>query len=176
MAYSGAVQVIAFLMADVADPTQVLAGITVAESGIDLDDTSADVATMIVPVPLMIYAFGVYVHESFAAAATGSLFLERATNIVGTDTTVAELDYDSILNQSGDGDRPFQTTSTGSEDIDAGDVLYAQSSLFPVLITAPQVLTVRHVSTGVAGEVAPFIVARWQGMDLRPAAVWGRTD
>lgn len=165
MAYSGAAQVIEFQSPD--------STIAVNTSLIDISASSADVATLIVPVPLMIYAFGCYVTEDLAATASGSIFLERATNVAGTDTTVVELDLDSTDLKSGDGTDPLQTASTGSEDIDAGDVIYAPSTSFPVLITAPQILTVRFVQTAVAGELRPFIVARWQGMDLRPTSVWG---
>jgi hypothetical protein len=164
MAYSGAVQVIPFQSPD--------AFTSVATSLIDVSASSADVAVLIVPVPLEVYAFGIYVTESFAAAGTGSIFLERATNVVGTDTTVSELDFDAVALKSGDGNKPLQTASTGSEDIDLGDVVYAPSSAFPVLIAAPQVLTVRFVQTAIVGEAVPFIVARWQGMDLRPTSVW----
>jgi hypothetical protein len=166
MAYSGAVQVMEFLTANIAGR------LTVANAGIDVSDADADAATMIVPCPLMIYGFGVYVMEDLAASLTGSIFLERATVIAGTDTTVVEFDLDSTDLQSGDGTSPLQTSSTGSEDIDAGDVAWAPSSSFPVLIQSPQVLTVRHVQTAVAGEVAPFILARWQGPDLRQVTQW----
>ena len=170
MAYSGAMDVYHFLLANQAGR------IAVATTGIDLSgNASADVATMIVPVPLVIFAFGVVVQENLAASAVGSLFLERSTVIVGTDTTVVELDYDSTDLRSGNSTNELAsaTASTGSEDVDAGDVIFfAQSSVFPVLIAAPQVLTVRHVTTAVAGEVAPFIVCRWQGIDGRPRSVW----
>ena len=149
--------------------------ITVATTGIDFNDSSADVATMIVPVPLVIYAFGVVVQENLGATVAGSLFLERSTVIVGTDTTVVELDYDSTSLRSGNttNELASATASTGSEDVDAGDVIfYADAATFPVLITAPQILTVRHVTTAAVGEVAPFIVCRWQGVDGRPTSVW----
>ena len=142
--------------------------------GIDISaDSSADVATMIVPVPLLIYAFGVIVEEDFDASATGSLFLESSTVILGTDTTLVELDYDSTSLRSGDGFVPSKTASTGSEDIDKGDVIfYADASTFPLLVTAPKVLTVRHVTTNVAGIVVPFIVGRWKNIDGTPTSVW----
>ncbi len=150
----------------------------VATGGINIEaDASADVATFIVPLPLLIYAFGVVVNESFAAAAVGSLFLERSTVILGTDTTVVELDYDSTSLRAGDGFEPSATASTGSEDIDAGDVIfYADAATFPILIEAPQVLTVRHVNTTVNGIVEPFIVARWKNIDGRPTSVWTNTN
>ncbi len=149
-----------------------------ATGGINIEaDSSADVATFIVPLPLLIYAFGVVVNESFAASATGSLFLERATVILGTDTTVAELDYDSTSLRSGDGSEPSTTASGGSASIDAGDViLLANASTFPILIDAPQVLTVRHVTTAVNGIVEPFIVARWKNIDGTPTSVWTDTN
>ncbi len=146
----------------------------ITTSGINIeDDSSADVATMIVPVPLLIYAFGVIVQESFAAAAVGSLFLESSTVILGTDTTLVELDYDSTSLRSGDGFTPSAIASTGSEDIDAGDVIfYADASTFPILVKAPKVLTVRHVQTAVNGIVVPFIVGRWKNIDGTPTSVW----
>ena len=170
MAYSGAVQVIQLLNQTQAEE------IVALDAGEDASGSSADIATLMVPVPLMIYAFGVFVTEDLAASLTGSLFLERSSVIAGTDTTVVEFDLDSTNLQSGNGDSPLVTSSTGSEDIDAGDVVYAQASAFPVLITAPQYLTVRLVTTAVAGEYVPFIVARWQGMDLRPASVWANAS
>ena len=149
-----------------------------ATGGINIEaDSSADVATFIVPLPLLIYAFGVVVNESFAASAVGSLFLERSTVFTGTDTTVVELDYDSTSLRSGDGSEPSATVSTGSEDIDAGDVIFfADAATFPILIDAPQVLTVRHVNTTVNGIVEPFIVARWKNIDGTPTSVWTDTN
>jgi hypothetical protein len=166
MALSGPLEVIEFQAPDTST--------TVATSLIDISAAGADAATLIVPLPLLIHAFGVYVTEDMAASATGSVFLERATVVAGSDTTVVELDLDSTDLKSGDGTLPHQTASTGSEDIDAGDVIFAPASSFPVLITPPQTLTVRHVQTSsVAGELRAFIVAQWQGIDLRSTEVWG---
>ena len=164
MAYSGAIQVIPFQSPD--------SLVSVATSLVDASGSSADLAILIVPVPLMLYAFGIYVTESLGATLTGSIFLERSTLPAGSDTTVVEFDLDATSNLSGDGTLPQQTASTGAEDIDGGDVMYANASAFPVLITAPQVLTVRLVTTAVVGEYVPFIVARWQGMDLRSTEMW----
>ncbi len=166
MAYSGAVQVIMLH-----NPT-VAQSIVALDIGFDLSDSAADLFGMIVPVPLMIYAFGLYTTEAHAATSTANIVLAHSTVLVGTDTTIATLDLDSTNLQSGDGDSPLVTSSTGSEDIDAGDVAYAPSSSFPFLVPAAQVLTVSFSASGGAGEGVPFIIARWQGMDLRPAAVW----
>ena len=165
MAYNGPLQVIQFT------PPEVF--VSVATAGIDISDASADHATLAVPVSLMLYAFGVYLSEDMAAAADGSIFLERASNVAGSDATVIELDLDSTSHLSGSGTLPLVTASTGSEDIDAGDVLFAPSASFPILITAPQILTVRHaVSSGITGELTAFIVCRWQAMDLRGTSFW----
>lgn len=172
MAYSGEMNVYQFKL-----PNQ--AGrITVATTGIDIGgDSSADVATMIVPVPLMIFAFGVVCEETLGTV-TGSLFLERSTVILGTDTTVAELDFQSTDLKSGPANQDIAqaTALTASTDIAGGDVVYwapASATVpFPVLITAPQVLTVRHVNTTSVGEIAPFILCRWQGIDARPTSIW----
>ena len=101
------------------------------------------------------------------------LTLTHAPTITGTDVAISILDMDSTNLQSGDGDSPLVTSSTGAEDIDAGDVAYAPSSDFPFLVPAGRVLTVSHGASGGTGEGVPFIIARWQGMDLRPANVWG---
>ena len=166
MAYSGAVQMIMLH-----NPT-VAQSIVALDIGLDLIASTADDFVMIVPVPLMIYAFGMYVTENLAASDLAALTLQRSTVIVGTDTLISTLDFDSTSLQSGDGDQPLVTSSTGSEDIDAGDVVYAPADDFPVLVAAAQVLTVAHTASGGANEGVPFIIARWQGMDLRPTAVW----
>lgn len=165
MAYNGPLQVIQFT------PPEVF--VSVATAGMDIGEAAADLGTLAVPVNLMLYAFGVYISEDLGASAVGSIFLERSTNVDGTDTTVIELDLNSTVHQSGNGTLPLQTASTGSGDLDAGDALFAPSSSFPILITAPQILTTRHVDSGtVAGEVTPFIVCRWQAMDARGLSFW----
>ena len=166
MAYSGAVQMIMLHAPTVAE------SIVALDIGMDLSAATADNFVMIVPVPLMIYAFGLYLTENSAATSLVALTLQHSTVIVGTDTLITTLDLDSTNLSSGNGDSPLQTASTGSEDIDAGDVAYAPSSDFPYLVPAAQVLTTSFSASGGANEGVPFIVARWQGMDLRPAAVW----
>ncbi len=167
MARSGGLRVIEFACANNAGR------ITVANTGIDISVTGADAATLAVPTDLIIYQFGVYVMEDMLAAATGSIFLERATNIVGSDTTIAEMDLDTTDLKSGDGVLANQTASTGSEDIDAGDVIFSPASLFPYRVLAPVVLTVRWVqSSNITGELAPFIVCKWLPPDLRPDTQW----
>ena len=164
MAYSGAVQIIPFQSPD--------SLLTVATSIIDIG-TDTKTLNLIVPVPLMVYAFGVYVMESMDATYASTLRLQRATVVDGTDTTISTLDLDSVLLSSGNGTTPNTTASTGSEDIDAGDVVYSSAADFPVLVASPQVLILDFTSgDSIAGELVPFVVARWQGMDLRQASVW----
>ena len=164
MAYSGAVQVIQF---------QAISELVSAATAMyDPTNDSGDLGILIVPTPLMVYAFGAFIHEDLGATLIDVL-LQRSLTIAGTDTTVATLDLSSTNLTSGDGNSPLVTASTGSGDIDNGDVVYAAASSFPVLITAPQVLTVSASATeAIAGEYTMFIVARWQGMDLRPTSVW----
>ena len=167
MAYSGAVQVIVLHNATVAQ------SIVALDIGQDLSASAADLFGMIVPVPLMIYAFGMYVTESIAASDVALLTLQHSTVLTGTDTSIAILDFDSTNLASGDGDSPLKTASTGSEDLDAGDVVYAPSSSFPYLVPAAQVLTTSFAASGGANEGVPFIIARWQGQDLRLTSTWG---
>ena len=163
MAYSGSAQVIEFTLSNAT---------TVAASAIDVSASSADYGHILVPIPMIIYQFGAYITESLAAAVTGSVFLERANRVAGTDVTVVELDLDATNLASGDGTRAAQTASTGSEDIDAGDVVYSPQSSFPIIITAPQVLVLRLVQTAVVGEMRPFVVGRFLGPDYRSTEVW----
>jgi len=167
MAYSGLIRVMEFPCANA------YGRITIANTGIDVSDASADAATMIVPSVLKIYQFGLYVMESLGSTLAGSVFLERAPSLLGTDVTLAEIDLDSADLKSGDGVSANQTASTGSEDIDAGDVIFAPASSFPITVIGPQYLTVRHAqSASVAGELAPFIVAKWMPPDLRSTEQW----
>ena len=164
MAYSGSAQVIEFTKPD---------AVTVVLSAIDTSASSGDFGHILVPIPMMLYQFGAYITESLAATISGSVFLERANRVAGSDTTVAELDLDATNLRSGDGTRAAQTASTGSEDLDAGDVVYSPQSLFPLIITAPQVLVLRLVQTStIAGEMRPFIVARFLAPDYRSTEVW----
>ena len=167
MAYNGPLQVIQFT------PPEVFVSVATAGMDISVDPTTTDNATIAVPINLMLYGFGVYVSEDLGATATGSIFLERSTNVAGTDTTVIELELDSTTHKSGDGQLPLVTASTASDDIDAGDVLFAPSASFPILITAPQILTVRYAqSASNTGELTAFIVGRWQAMDARGLKFW----
>ena len=166
MAYSSGAQIIPIQLGGHAGM------ITVAATGIDVSDASADAATMFCPLPLLIYQFGLFVTESPAASGTGSIFLESSTVIVGSDTAICEIDFDSTDLQSGDGDLPNVTASAGSESIDNGDVIWGPKSDFPWLVQAGLTLTVRHVQTAIVGELAPFIYAKWLPMDVRRAATW----
>ena len=163
MAYSGSAQVIEFTN---------VSSILVNTSAIDVSATSADYGHILVPVPMILYQFGAYITEDLAAAVTGSVFLERSNRVAGTDVTVVELDLDSTNLRRGDATRAAQTASTGSEDLDAGQVVYSPQSLFPVIITAPQLLTLRLVQTSAVGEMRPFIVCRFLGPDYRSTEVW----
>ena len=169
MAYSGQTKVMPFLCANHGGR------VTIANTGIDISITGADAATLIVPIPMIIYAFGVYVMESFDAAATGGIFLDMETVMAGGGSLIvlAEIDLDSTSNSRGDGFTARQVASTGSEDVDAGDVIFASNAIFPITVPAPRVLVVRHVqSSSIAGEVAPFIVARWLNPNLSSTEQW----
>ena len=166
MAYSGAVQLI--MMHSHTSVQSIVA----LDAGFNYSDATADDYVLYVPVPLMVYAFGLILTEDSAATSLVALTLQHSATVAGTDTLIATLDLDSTNLQSGDGDSPLVTSSTGSEDIDAGDVAYAPSSSFPFLVPAAQALTVAHTASNGALEGIPFIVARWQGMDLRPVSVW----
>ena len=163
MAYSGSAQVIEFTN---------VSSIAVNTSAIDVSATSADYGHILVPIPMILYQFGAYITEDLAATVSGSVFLERANRVAGTDVTVVELDLDSTNLSRGDGTRAAQTASTGSEDLDAGQVVYSPQSLFPIIITAPQVLVLRLVQTSVVGEMRPFIVGRFLGTDYRGTEIW----
>ena len=168
MAYSGAVQVIHMHTMTSAQ------SIVALDAGLDFSASGADMFVLYVPTPLMVYQFGVFVTESFGAGDLTALTLQSALMTVGTDTLLTTLDFDSILLFSGDGNSPAATVSTGAEDIVAGDVAYARHQDFPVLVEGPRVLTVANTTSGQAGEGIPFIIARYQGPDLRPARVWTR--
>ena len=163
MAYSGSAQVLEFTKPD---------AVTVVLSAIDVSASSADYGHILVPVPMIIYQFGMYITETLAATVSGSIFLSREEKIAGTEVTIAELDLDATNLAKGDATRAAQTASTGSEDISAGEVVYSPQSLFPVLVTAPQLLALRLVQTAVVGEMRPFIVCRWLAADYRGTEVW----
>ncbi len=169
MAYSGQTKVMPFLAANGAGR------LTVANTGIDISDSSADSATMIVPIPLIIYAFGVYVMEDLAASATGGIFLDSETVMAGGGSLIvlAEVDLDSTANRSGNEIEAAAIASTGSEDIDAGDVIFASNAVFPITMPTPRILVARHATnSSIAGEVAPFIVARWLQPDFSSTEQW----
>lgn len=173
MAYSGSLTIIDFQAPD--------ASIAVNTSLIDIstDPTTSLAGSLAVPVPLMLYGFGVYCMETVGATATGSILLERSVNIL-TDatsggTSVAEIELDTTSLSSGDGVLPRQTALTASSDIVAGDVVMAPAATFPLLIAPNQTLQVRYVQSGSnAGEFRPFIVVRWQGIDARSTEQWTR--
>ena len=176
MARSGALKVIEFNLANNAGR------LTVANTGIDISTSSADAGTIFAPIDMILYQFGVYVMEDLGATAAGDIALETIDTpstlpTSGTATTIATIDLDATNLRRGDGgSNAASAASTGSEDIDAGDVVFAPTSTFPLLIRAPLILTVRHVqSSSVAGEVAPFIVCRWLTPDLRSNEQWAST-
>ncbi len=176
MARSGALKVMEFNLA--ANAGRIL----VASTGIDTSDSSADAGIIAVPVDMIIYQFGVYVMEALGVASVGDVVLETINQTSGgastlptsgTATARATIDLDSTDLASGNGTSAAVTASTGSEDIEAGDVIFAPASSFPLFIPAPHILTVRHVQTSsVAGELAPFIVCRWLTPDLRMSSQW----
>ena len=169
MAYSGQTKVMPFIAANHAGR------VIVANTGIDISVTGADSATLIVPIPLIISAFGVYVMEDLGASATGGIFLDSETVMAGGGSLIvlAEIDLDSTSNRSGNVVEAASIASTGSEDVDAGDVIFASNAVFPITMPTPRILTVRHVqSSSVTGEVAPFIVARWLQPDFSSTEQW----
>ncbi len=175
MARSGALKVIEFNLASNAGR------ILVASTGIDISESSADAGTIFVPVDMILYQFGVYVMESLDATAAGDVVLEQISTpstlpTSGTAVSLATIDLDATNLARGNGTLAAQVASTGSEDIDAGDVVFAPTSTFPLMILAPHILTVRHVqSSSIAGELAPFIVCRWLTPDLRSNEQWAST-
>ncbi len=175
MARSGALKVIEFNIAANAGR------IIVASTGIDISDSTRDHATIFVPVDMILYQFGVYVMEDLGATAAGDVALETINTpstlpTSGTATTIATIDLDATNLARGNGATAAAVASTGSEDIDAGDVIFAPTSTFPLMILAPHILTVRHVqSSSVTGELAPFIVCRWLTPDLRSNEQWAST-
>ena len=169
MAYSSNAQIMQFMCAR--DEGAIVA----TNPGINVQgDSSADVATMIVPIPLVIYGFGFYITETGGATVAGSVFLESSTVIAGSDTTLFEFDFDSTSQESGDNRVAAVTGATGSETLTAGDVTWGESSEFPRLIAPGVTLTIRHVNTAVNGTYVPFIYAEWMPMDFRPANVWSK--
>jgi len=165
MAYDGALRVYQFQAPETL--------VSAATAGMDIGEADADLGSMICPIDFMIYQFGVHVHQTLGASAVGSVFLTRATNVAGTETTIVELDMDSTSLLSGNNTLPLITASTGSEAIIEGDTIFSPMSNFPFLVVAPQVLETRHVDSGtVVGEVTPFVIGKWQSMDGRPTSVW----
>ena len=164
MAYSGQNIVIQFQ-----HPGSLIA---VADSMIDVSASSADNAILIVPIPLMIYSFGVMSFESGAAGISGSVLLEIQRVPAASQVTVCDIDLDATDPSSG-GDRTAGVTaSTGSEDMDLGDIMYGKSSNFPYLVDAPNTLTVSTTQTAQVGEFTAFMVCRWLGIDYRSDGVW----
>ena len=164
MAYSGQQVVIQFQ-----NPGSLT---NVASSVIDLSASTADYATIIVPIPLIIYSFGFYSHESAAAAITGAALLEVQRVVAASQVTIVSMNFDATDQASG-GDRTAGVTAAaGSESVDAGDITYAPSSVFPYLVDAPNTLMVSLTQTAQVGEFTPFIVGRWLGLDYRSDGVW----
>ena len=170
MAYSGGAVVIPLSVHLAAE------AIVEASVGVDLDAAAADEYVLICPVPLMIYAFGASVTETFAATMAGSVFIDHAPTIAGTDVQIVEWDLDTTTHLKGDGTNPLQTAATGSESFSAGEVIFAPASAFPYVVPSCRVVTLRHVDSGtVAGEAAFFLVARWMPIDLRMDTAWGNS-
>ena len=164
MAYSGQNVVIQFQ-----HPGSLIA---IADSLIDFSAATADYAYIIVPIPLIIYSFGFYSHESAAAAISGSVLLEVQRVPAASQVTIVDMDFD-VTDQASGGDRTAGVTAAaGSESIDEGDITFAGSSAFPYLVDAPNTLGISLTQTAQVGECTPFIVGRWLGMDYRSTGVW----
>ena len=168
MAYNGPLQVIQFT------PPEVFVSVATAGMDLSVDPSGADHGTLAIPVNFMLYQFGVYISQNLGTAVTGSVFLERSTNVAGSDTTVAEIDFQSTSLSSGDDLLPRVTALAASNDIDGGDVVYAARSIFPFLVVAPQILTVRYEqsATNGEGEATAFVIGRWQAIDARGTEFW----
>ena len=147
---------------------------TAAGDEMNVSDSSADVGTMMVPIPLVLYAFGLYLTEGWGTAVTGDISLTRQNRVEGTDVDIVAWDVDLTGQTSGDDDLGMITTAGGSEDIDTGDVTFADSTRFPQTIFAPQYLTVEFVSTALAGECVPFLIGRWLSIDYTPTSIFGQ--
>ena len=175
MARSGSLKVLEFNCA--ANAGRIL----VASTGIDIDDSAADAATIAVPVDLIIYQFGVYVMETLGTSASGDIVLETVDAGVlptsGTATARATIDLESTNLARGNGAAAGAVALVTSDNVVAGSVVFAPTSTFPLLIRAPLILHVSHVDSGSseAGELAPFIVCRWLTPDLRSSEQWGST-
>lgn len=164
MAYSGQQVVIQFQY-----PGSLVA---VTDSMIDISATSADNAILIVPIPLIIYSFGLYSFETGGAAVVNSVLLEVQRVPAASQVTIVDFDLDATDQASG-GDRTAGVTAAaGSESIIQGSIQYAPSSVFPYLVDAPNTLTVSTTLTAVAGEYTAFIVGRWLGLDYRSDGIW----
>ncbi len=164
MAYSGQNIVIQFQ-----HPGSLIA---ITDASVDISATSADNGILVVPIPLMIFAFGLWCHEDSGASLVNNTLLERGALPVASPTTISTILYDSTDLASGGAGTPGVTALSASENVDDGDIIYAAGSVFPYLVTAPQTLVVSHTLTAVGGEFTPFIIARWLGIDYRSTAVW----
>ena len=86
--------------------------------------------------------------------------------------TTSDIDLDATDLASG-GDRTAGVTaSTGAEVVIQGDIMFAKSTNFPYLVSAPNTLCVSTTQTAVVGEFTAFIVGRWLGIDYRSDGVW----
>ena len=164
MAYSGSAMVIEFQM-----PSEIAA---VASSIVDISAASADLATIICPVPLLVYQFGLQVTETIVTLATGAVLLERSTVPAASQSTVATIELDSTSLLRGNSTSAAQTALALSSDLVAGDVIWSANTSFPIVIEAPQVLTLSHTQTSIGGELRAFIVGRWLPIEYHSAEMW----
>ena len=143
-------------------------------SGMDMSIASPTFdGTFMVPMPLLLLQFGMYISETPAATSLAQIILERVPGVEGSATTVVTVDLDEVAYAKGNNLKASVTASTGSEDILIDNELFAPRSLFPILVAAPQYLQVRNsTASGGVGEIVPFIVYQWQGIDLRPTTIW----
>lgn len=164
MAYSGSAMLMEFQM-----PSEIAA---VASSILDISASSADVATIICPMPLLVYQFGLQVTEAPATLATGAVLLERSTVPAAAQATVATIELDSTSLLRGDGVSAAQTALALSSDLSVGDVIWSANTSFPIVIEAPQVLTLSFTQTSIVGEFRAFIMARWLPIEYHSSEIW----
>ena len=145
--------------------------IAITDASLDIS-TTAETGYLIVPMPLLIYAFGLWCHEDSGSSLINDTLLERQTVPEASQTVISTIKYDSTDLASGGAGTSGVTALSASENVDDGDIIYAAGSVFPYLVTAPQTLVVSHILTAVGGEFTPFIIARWLGIDYRSTEVW----
>ena len=170
MTYSSGAQIIEF------DAVGGAGRVTVILSNLDIsDDAIDDVGTIICAIPLQVYGVGMYITETLGTQVDEDMVLEMSLIVGGTDRTIAAVDIDAVTLRSGDASQIIAsaTASGGSESLLVGDVIWGNSTVFPILVPAGSVLTFRATDNGaLAGEAIPFVYAKWMGMDFRANETW----